>query len=195
MQMIAWLRDHKNLGIKFSSNRDEHGLVCTSDASNKGDPKDSKVMASHTIQWKGGTIAHKSGKLPRIGASSGANEFMALRIAGAQVMKFRHLLNEMGLHEIVKSPTIVYCDSNVAINWVKTGKISTGNHHLDVDWHQPREWEKHGDMIIMGLDTGDMMTDLGTKSCTEYEYELHLLPMKGHALWFIKKPRKTMSLT
>ena len=195
MQMIAWLRDHKNLGIKFSSNRDEHGLVCTSDASNKGDPKDSKVMASHTIQWKGGTIAHKSGKLPRIGASSGANEFMALRIAGAQVMKFRHLLNEMGLHEIVKSPTIAYCDSNVAINWVKTGKISTGNHHLDVDWHQPREWEKHGDMIIMGLDTGDMMTDLGTKSCTEYEYELHLLPMKGHALWFIKKPRKTMSLT
>jgi hypothetical protein len=47
----------------------------------------------------------------------------------------------------------------------------------------------------MGLDTRDMMTDLGTKSCTEDEYELHLLPMKGHALWVIKKPRETMSLT
>jgi hypothetical protein len=67
------------------------------------------------------------------GASSGANEFMELRIAGARVTKFHHLLNEMGLHEIVKSPTIIYCDSNVAINWVKTGKISTGNYHLDVD--------------------------------------------------------------
>jgi len=105
-------------------------------------------------------------------------------------------MNELGLHEIVESPTVIYCDSNVSINWVKTGKISTGNHHLDVDWHQPpREWEKHGDIKIMGLDTRDIMTDLGTKSCTEEEYDIHLLPMKGHELWVIKKPRTTMSLT
>jgi len=42
MQIIAWLRDHKHLGIKFTSNRNAHGLdtlVATSDASdtsNKG---------------------------------------------------------------------------------------------------------------------------------------------------------------
>mgnify|MGYP002630094516 CR=1 FL=1 len=195
MQMIAWLRDHKNIGIKYSSDRNEHGFVCTSDASNKGDPKDSKCMGSHTVQWKGGTIAHKSGKLPRIGASSGANEFMELRIAGSKVMKFRHLLNELNLHELTKTPTIIYCDSNVAISWIKTGKISAGNHAMDVDWHQPREWEKLGHCRYMGLDTTDMITDIGTKACTEVEYERHLLPMKGHAVWVIRKPRYTMSLT
>ena len=56
-------------------------MFATSDASNKGDPKDSKCVGSHTIQWMGGSIAHWSGKLPRIGAGSGATEFMALRIA------------------------------------------------------------------------------------------------------------------
>ena len=98
--------------------------MATSDASNKGDPITSKVMGSHTIQWMGGPLAHQAGKLPRIGAGSGANEFMALRIAAARVMKFRHLLKELGIMEPISKPTIVYCDSNVAINWVKTGKIS-----------------------------------------------------------------------
>jgi len=195
MQIVAWLRDHKHIGVKYTSNRDEHGLVVTSDASNKGDPKDSKVMASHTIQWKGGPIAHQAGKLPRIGAGSGANEFMALRIAAARLMKFRFLFKELGIMDVLASPTIIYCDSNVAIHWIKTGKVSKGNHYLDVDWHQPREWERDGHLITMGLDTWDMMTDLGTKACNEAEFGRHLLPMKGHALWVITRPRVTMTLT
>ena len=195
MQIVAWLRDHKKLGVKFTSNRDEHGLVVTSDASNKGDPASSKVMASHTIQWKGGPVAHHSGKLPRIGAGSGANEFMALRLAAARVMKFRNLFKELEILEPIATPTIVYCDSNIAINWVKTGKISKGNHYLDVDWHQPREWEMEGSIKLMGLDTADMLTDIGTKACTEEEFRRLLLPLKGHQVWVIKKHRHTMSLT
>ena len=195
MQIIAWLRDHKHLGVKFTSNRNEHGFVATSDASNKGDPITSKVMGSHTIQWMGGPLAHQAGKLPRIGAGSGANEFMALRIAAARVMKFRHLLKELGIMEPISEPTIIYCDSNVAINWVKTGKISKGNHYLDVDWHQPREWERDGHIIIMGLDTFDMLTDIGTKACEEVEFSRFLLPLKGHEVWVITRPRKTMTLT
>ena len=66
---------------------------------------------------------------------------------------------------------------------------------MNVDWHQPREWEQLGHCQYMGLDTTDMITDLGTKACTEVEYERHLLPMKGHAVWVIRKPRHTMSLT
>jgi hypothetical protein len=54
---------------------------------------------------------------------------------------------------------------------------------------------KPGPTIPAGLDTTDMMTDIGTKACTEVEYERHLLPMKGHAVWVIRKPRHTMSLT
>lgn len=49
MQIIAWLRDNKHIGVKFSSDNNEHGLVATSDASNKIDPHDKKCQASHTI--------------------------------------------------------------------------------------------------------------------------------------------------
>ena len=97
--------------------------------------------------------------------------------------------------EPISEPTIIYCDSNVAINWVKTGKISKGNHYLDVDWHQPREWEQDGHIIIMGLDTFDMLTDIGTKACEEVEFSRFLLPLKGHVVWVITRPRKTMTFT
>ena len=140
-------------------------------------------------------MAHHSGKLPRIGAGSGANEFMALRLAAARVMKFRNLFKELEILEPIATPTIIYCDSNIAINWVKTGKISKGNHYLDVDWHQPREWEMEGSIKLMGLDTADMLTDIGTKACTEEEFRRLLLPLKGHQVWVIKKHRHTMSLT
>lgn len=193
MQTVAYLRDHKKTGLRFTSNGGK--MFATSDASNKGDPKDSKCVASHTIQWMGGAIAHWSGKLPRIGAGSGATEFMALRIAGARVMRFRHLMKEIGLNDQIAEPTIIYCDSNVALNWVKTGKISKGNHYMNVDWHQPREWEQDGHLVFLGLDTKEMITDIGTKSGTEAEFNTHVLVMKGYEPFEIKFPRKTLTLT
>lgn len=193
MQIVAYLRDHKTIGLRYITSGGK--MFVTSDSSNKGDDKDSKCMGSHTVQWMGGSIAHWSGKLPRIGAGSGATEFMALRLAGARVMKFRYLMKELGLTDQIAEPTIIYCDSNVALNWEKTGKVSKGNHYLNVDWHQPREWEQEGHMIFLALDTRDMITDLGTKACTEQEFETHVMVMKGYKIFIIKFPRKTMTLT
>ena len=105
------------------------------------------------------------------------------------------MFKELGQLRPIASPTIVYCDSNVAVHWVKTGKISKGNHYYDIDWHQPREWERDGSIIIKGLDTSDMITDIGTKACTKEEFERLLLPMKGHEAWKITKPRHTMTFT
>ena len=104
-------------------------------------------------------------------------------------------MKELGLVDQVDEPTIIYCDSQVAINWVKTGKISTGNHYYDVDWHQPREWELEGHIQFLGLDTKDMVTDIGTKSCNEVEFDTHVMVMKGYQPLVIRHPRTTMTLT
>ena len=52
-----------------------------------------------------------------------------------------------------------------------------------------------GSIVIMGLNTSDMITDIGTKACTKEEFERLLLPMKGHEAWKISKPRHTMTFT
>jgi site-specific DNA-cytosine methylase len=195
MQIIAWLRDHKEIGIKFKSDETEHGLVSTTDASFKGDPKDAKCMACQTIHWMGGPISFSCGKLPRVAAASGGSEHMSMRIAASTIMKFRHLFREIGLTDPIVLPTIMYCDSKVAINWQKTGKITAGNHHQNVDWHMTREWEREGHLQIKGLDTKDIYSDLGTKCCGEAEYDSLYLPLVGHESWVIKFPRETMTFT
>ena len=102
MQMVAWLRDHKKVGMRFRSDATEHGMVSSSDASNLGDPKDQRCQHCDVLQWCGGTISMLSSKHAHAGWGSPANEYMAIRWAAVAVMKFRNLFEELGLHEVIK---------------------------------------------------------------------------------------------
>ena len=88
-----------------------------------------------------------------------------------------------------------YCDNNVAIAWVKTGKITDGNQYLDLAYHQPREWERQGKIIVVAVDTKDNWSDLGTKSCGPEEYKRFLGVLCGLEVWVIHFPRATITFT
>ena len=101
----------------------------------------------------------------------------------------------MGLHEVIAKPTVVYCDNNTAIHWVKTGKITDGNQYLALAYHQPREWEREGEICVLSLDTKDNLSDLGSKPCGPKEHEVLLNAFCGHEAWVIRFPRPTISMT
>lgn len=195
MQMLAWLRAHKLRGIRYRSDNNTHGLVVTCDASNKPDPHDGKCQQSFAVMWMGGTIASLSQKLNHIGYGSPANEQMTLRAASSKVIKFRNMFEELGLFDVIAEPTKIYCDNDTAISWVKTGKITDGNQYLALSYHQPRQWEKAGQITICGVHTKDNFSDLGTKPCGPDEYEEFLMTFCGYKPWVIKHPRNTMTFT
>ena len=195
MQMVAWLYSQKTRGLRFRSEATEHGLVASCDASNKPDPKDSRCQHSHVVQFLGGTIGNYAGKLSISGYGSPANEYMAIRWCGARIRKFRSLFEELGLAELLVQPTKIYVDNNVAIHWVKTGKITDGNQYLDLAYHQTREWEREGTIKILGIHTHDNVSDLGSKPCGPEEFSRFLLVLCGYEDWVIKFPRETMSFT
>ena len=195
MQMIAWLRDNAKRGMRFRSDFDEHGLVASCDSSNKPDPHDGRVQHSHNVKWMGGTIGDVSNKLKHLGYGSPANEYMALRWCAARVIKFRNLFEELGLYEVIDKPTKIYCDNNVAIHWLKTGKITDGNQYMQLAYHQPREWERMGLIVTCAIDTIDNTSDLGTKPNSAEEFKRHLPVKMGYARWEIKFPRPTMTFT
>ena len=91
MQMLAWLRAHRHRGIEFRSDETVHGLVATTDASNKPDPKDSRCQGGYDVHWCGGPISVHSSKLKHPGYGSPANEYMAIRAAVCTVAKFRYV--------------------------------------------------------------------------------------------------------
>ena len=195
IQMLAWLRDHRLVGMTFSSDNDSHGLVCMSDASNKPDPKDSRCQHCHVVQWMGGTISMVSSKLPHASYGTPGNEYCALRWAAAKVRRIRNLIEEIGLESVISEPTKVYCDSNTAISWHKTGKISDGNQYLDLAYHQPREWEMDGSIKVLGIDTKDNVSDIGSKPFGPEEVKLFVGVLRGQRKWTIKFPRETISFT
>ena len=195
MQMIAWLRDNKRRGMRFCSDNNEHGLVSTCDASNKADPKDSKCQHCNVLQWLGGTLSMTSSKLTHSGYGSPANEYMAIRWAANTVVKFRNLFQELGLTEVIEQPTKIYVDNNVAVHWLKTGKITTGNQYLDLSYHQPREWEMRKMIQVCAIHTKDNVSDIGSKPCGPEEYALFLMVLCGYEKWIIHYPRDTMTFT
>ena len=136
-----------------------------------------------------------SSKHAHAGWGSPANEYMAIRWAAVAVMKFRNLFEELGLHEVIKEPTKIYVDNNTAIHWVKTGKISPGNQYLDLAYHQVREWERTGHVVVLAIDTKDNISDIGSKPCKEEEFINFYPVLCGRSKWVIKFPRQTMTFT
>ena len=195
MQMVAWLRDHKTVGMRFRSDEMQHGLVSSCDASNKQDQHDSRCQHCDVLQWCGGTISMRSSKHAHAGWGSPANEYMAIRWAAVSVMKFRNLLEELGLHDVISEPTKIYVDNNTAIHWVKTGKITDGNQYLDLAYHQVREWEKMGHVIVLAIHTKDNISDIGSKPCGEEEFINFYPVLCGRVKWVIKFHRNTMTFT
>ena len=101
----------------------------------------------------------------------------------------------MGLHEVIKEPTKIYVDNNTAIHWVKTGKITPGNQYLDLAYHQVREWERTGHVVVLAIDTKDNISDIGSKPCKEEEFINFYPVLCGRSKWVIKFPRQTMTFT
>lgn len=97
--------------------------------------------------------------------------------------------------KVIEQPTKIYVDNNTAIHWVKTGKITEGNMYLDLAYHQPREWEGDGSIVIIAIHTDDNVSDLGSKPAGPAEYERFLLVMCGYKKWIIQHPRDTMTFT
>ena len=136
-----------------------------------------------------------SAKNNHTGYGSPANEYLAIREAAARVRKFRNMFFELGLQEVIRVPTKIYVDNNTAIHWVKTGKITHGNQYLDLAYHQPREWERCGDIEITAIHTEDNTSDIGSKPCGPVEIGRFLMVLCGYKQWVIAHKRDTISFT
>ena len=74
------------------------------------------------------------------------------------------------------------------------GKITEGNQYLELSYHQPRCWEKEGKIKILGIDTKDILSDLGSKPCGPDEYLRFLHVICGFQKWILRTPRETMTM-
>lgn len=165
MHGLAWLRDHKNEGIVFRSDQEIQPMAFV-DAALEIDLHDGRVRAGHDISMAGGPVVFKCQKIQKVAFAIPGAEYMQLRNCAVDVMWLRNLLSEIGLKALVEEPTEVHCDSSGAMDWVKFGKVTVGNKHLALAYHEVQQWVKENEILPLKVLTSLNRADFYTKSPT-----------------------------
>ena len=147
MHLIAYMHYARHEGITFSS-RGSKIPFAMSDASNKGDPKDSKRAYGFVVHWQGGPILAASRKLPHCSSATAANEYMALSMTTKQIVWMRQLMLEVGLAETVAQPTLIYADNKTANQWANDEMITQGNQWILEAYHYVKDMGPSGEGIV-----------------------------------------------
>jgi hypothetical protein len=159
---------NKTAGITFRSDGN-HEPIFFSDATNVGDPIDSKRAYGCCGMFMGGPIIATAKKLEHCSSSTSANEYMAMAHAIKYAIWLRQLLKEMKLGELVSSPTRLLADNNTANGWAgdQMFKVSNGNMWILQSFHYAREMCQHEHIKVEYVNTKYNISDLFTKGVSK----------------------------
>lgn len=94
---------------------------------------------------------------------------------------------------MVSKPTEVHCDSAGAMDWAKFGKLTVGNKHLALAYHDVQQWIKDGEMMPIKVATDLNRADVYTKSPTVQKTAFFLKWLTGYGgppLQFVENSSK-----
>lgn len=147
MRVITWMYQRRKSGIRFRSDGNDVPFLM-SDATNVGDPRDSKRAYGYAVMWMGGPIAAAAKKLEHSSSATAANEYMALSHATKQAVWIRNVLKDMGLLELIKQPTVIFADNKTANSWTCSDKVTAGNMWILQSYHYVKEMAEGGEKLI-----------------------------------------------
>ena len=169
------MRQNDSLGIKFTETDSEP--LAFVDASNKDDPSDGKTQYGYCIYW-GGPLIVKSSKLTHVGVNSTYNEYMALHYCIKQIVWMRQMLVEIGLADLVSSPTMIHADNKQANNLCNEDVVTAGNMYFRTGYHYNKEAVRDKYVKVSYIHTSLNLSDICTKSLDwiksdEFTYQMH----------------------
>ena len=172
MRLIAWMYQNRSDGITFRSDGN-HDLIFFSDATNVGDPVDSKRAYGCCGMFMGGPIIATAKKLEHCSSSTAANEYMAMAHAVKHAIWLRQILQEMKLGDLVSGPTRLLADNNTANGWAgdQMFKVSNGNMWIQQSYHYAREMCQEGHIKVDYVNTKYNISDLFTKGVSEETFQ------------------------
>ena len=168
MRLIAWMYQNRTEGITFRSDGNPEPIFF-SDATNVGDPIDSKRAYGCCGMFMGGPLIATAKKLEHCSASTSANEYMAMAHAIKYAVWLRQLLQEMQLGDVVSEPTRLLADNNTANGWAggQMFKVSNGNMWILQGYHYAREMCQEGHIKVEYVNTKYNISDLFTKGVSK----------------------------
>lgn len=132
---------------------------------------DRKSITGYVFMLAGGAVSWQTKKQPTVALSSVEAEYMAATQATKEAVWFRSFLNELGVANIMSSPTIIFSDSQGSIALSKNPEYHSRTKHIDVRHHFIREHVSFGTVIFKFVGTDRMAADVLTKPLAKNKHQ------------------------
>ena len=129
--------------------------------------------------WRGNHVVFAS-TARTVALSTAEAEINALTDLGRDVVWFRRLLSDIGVH--IPNPTPALEDSKSAIKWSEESASWSKTRHIDTAFHKLREWKEAGVLRIEYCNTAAQLADQLTKALPTETHQRLASTLLGQSL-------------
>jgi len=174
--IFRYLRGTIDLGLFYSKNTTNSGLVGYADAGYKSDPHRARSQTGYLFCYNDTAISWRSTKQTLVATSSNHSEIISLYEAGRECVWLRsmisHIHNASGFKPVIDSPTIIYEDNAACIAQVR-GRYIKGDKtkHISPKFFYTHELQESRQVDVKQIRSVDNLADLFTKSLPTSTFE------------------------
>ena len=172
-RVLRYLNGTKDYKLVYGgrSNNVNPTLLGYCDADWASNIDDRRSMTGYVFTLAGGAISWQTKKQPTVALSSVEAEYMAATQATKEAIWFRSFFNELGMINIISSPTIIFSDSQGSIALSKNPEHHARTKHIDIQHHFIREQVALGTVSFKFISTDVMAADILTKGLSKNKHQ------------------------
>jgi hypothetical protein len=172
LNIIAYVRDHQISCIKYGILNDmtDNELKVYVDADHATTDIDNrKSVTSYLIYFNGGIISWKTSLQKTVSVSSTEAEYKAIYEAGKEVIWIKQIFDELGYS--ITIPSVFYEDNSSAIHASENPVQHSRLKHIDIVYHQIREWVNNNKITLTKIETANQRADALNKASTPADFK------------------------
>lgn len=122
------------------------------------------AIGKNIINWK-------ASKQKCIATSTMEAEYIALSSAVKEATWLKMFIEELQLHEWIKTPYVMYCDNKATINFAKNRIEKSKTKHIDIAYHNAREAIENDLIIVNYTPSSENIADILTKKLRRLQHQ------------------------
>jgi transposase InsO family protein len=170
--VLRYLSGTTSLGLTFGSSKTDLQILGYSDANFARDIDTRKSITGYCFFMGKSLISWNTRKQPTVALNTAEAEYMALSAASNEALWLRRLSQDIhGMdHPDSLLPTDIHVDNTAAISHAENYVINSRNKHIDIRTHSIAERIESGEIVIIYVNTKEMIADTLTKPLPENQF-------------------------
>lgn len=165
--ILRYLRGSTKMCLCFGES--EPILKGYADADMAGDLDSRKSTSGFLFTFAGGAVSWQSKLQKCVALSTTEAEYIAMTEAGKEMLWLTRFLQQLG---IKLEKTVIYCDSQSALDLSKNAMYHSRTKHIDIRYHWLRLAVEEHQFILEKIHTDKNPTDMMTKVVTREKLQL-----------------------